>query len=242
MGEKSTNEPGKLTETERGIEERDRQGTNNSSTETASKKRGRPPGRTSEKEIVSELVNVEPKIISIDLPGADQQDEPQKKKAGRPAGTQKKTPAKNAKVDSTQIQFLLATVSGLIASRPGFEIWNLSPDESKQIAEPLAKILSKNSALANVSSEHADAFALIVACFMVFLPKIIMHQAMKPKKAKQGENVNYGIEKSTKPQQQERTNERNDRSNVRPSTSTAKNVNQNFGGQLHDLIPVIGGI
>jgi hypothetical protein len=176
----------------------------------------------------------EPKVVSIDIPGAE---EAPKKKAGRP-----KKSAAPQKVDSTQIQLLLVTVSGLLASRPGMEIWNLTTEESKQIAEPLANILSKNQALANAVGEHADSFALVTACFMVFLPKVILYMASKPKKPKEGQKVNYGTEPATKPQQQERTIRGTSESNVRPNTRAAKNANQNFGGQLYELIPSIGGI
>lgn len=228
----------RLTPTETAIAER---GNNDSSTNPTSKKRGRPPGTTrTEKEILPGLADVEPKVISIELPGTEPTEEP-KKKPGRPAGTKKPAPAKNQKVDSTQIQLLLITMSGLLASRPGMEVWNLTTEEAKQIAEPLSKILAKNQALANVVGEHADSFALVTACFMIFLPKFIMYQAMKPKKPKQGEKINYGLKPVAKPPQQERTLGGSNQSNVRPSTSDAKNVNQNFSGQLHDLIPSIGG-
>jgi hypothetical protein len=176
----------------------------------------------------------EPKVVSIDIPGAD---EAPKKKAGRP-----KKAAAPQKVDSTQIQLLLVTVSGLIASRPGMEIWNLTTEESKQIAEPLSNILSKNQALANAVGEHADAFALVTACFMVFLPKVIIYMSTKPKKPKEGQKVNYGTEPATKPQQQERSSRGTSEPNVRPNTGSPKNANQNFSGKLYDLVPVVGGI
>jgi hypothetical protein len=234
MGQETSGNNRILTPTETAIEQRTGHSTSDSSTSTTGKKRGRPPGTKREETQLLGLSDVgEPKVVSIEVPGAEDQS---KKKAGRP---KKAAPQK---VDSTQIQLLLVTISGLIASRPGMEIWNLTPEESKQIAEPLSNILSKNEALANAVGEHADSFALVTACFMVFLPKVILYMASKPKKPKEGKSVSYGTEPVTKPQQQERPLRGTSEQNVRPNTRAAKNVNQNFGGQLYELIPSIGGI
>jgi hypothetical protein len=182
------------------------------------------------------LVDLEPKIVSIELPGEEKKEEPKKKPA-----TVKKAAAKNQKVDSTQIQLLLVTVSALIASRPGLELWNLTADEAKQLATPLSNILSKNEALANMSNEHADSVALIAACFMIFVPKLLIYYSTKPKKPKEGEKINYGIERPTKSQQQERETKGNTGPNAGQRTSAPANINQNFGSQLHELISPISG-
>ena len=139
---------------------------------------------------------------------------------------------------------LLLTVSGIIASRPGMEVWNLSVEESLQLAEPISNMIAKNEALSNVTSEHADAFALVMACFMIFVPKFIMHQATKPKKAKQGEKVNYGQPKSiepTKPRNEKGTTTGSARPDDGQPTAAHKNNGTHFGGQLSSLVPTTAG-
>ncbi|MBT2718068.1 hypothetical protein J7I90_19105 [Bacillus sp. ISL-57] len=238
MGEENT----RLTSTESAIEQREGSSGNSStsSTESGRKGRGRPRGSTSsQKEKLHQLANVnEPKATSISIPGED-----------KPAAPKKKAPAKKKaaakKADATQVQMLLLTVSGIIASRPGMEVWNLSAEESLQLAEPISNIIAKNEALNNVTSEHADAFALVMACFMIFVPKFIMHQATKPKKAKQGEKVNYGKPKQsitpTKPRNEEGTSTGGSRPNDGQSSRAHTDNGTNFGGQLSSLIPTTAG-
>lgn len=206
------------------------------------KRRGRPAGTTNRATSTEEtellgLADVEgPKQVAVEIPAPAET-----KKRGRPKKEDTPTPV-IPKIDSTQIQLLLVTISGVVASRPGMEIWNLTPQESKQIAEPLANILSKNAAVAAMSNEHADAIALVVACFMVFLPKTLLYISTKPKKPKNGDNVNYESRKSTQSAHESRTPENDSRRNAGERTRSTKNANQNFGGQLYELIPTIGGI
>lgn len=236
MGEENT----RVTPTESAIEQRDRNSstdTSTSSTTSGRRGRGRPPGSTAEKKKLSQLANVnEPKATSISIPGEDKPTAPKKKSPVK----KKKAAAK--KTDSTQVQMLLLTVSGIIASRPGMEVWNLSPEESLQLAEPISNMIAKNEALNNVTSEHADAFALVMACFMIFVPKFIMHQASKPKKAKQGEKVNYGKSiEPTKPRNEKGTAARSVGPDAGQSTHAHKTNGTDFGGQLSSLIPTVTG-
>ena len=203
----------------------------NPGTDTAEKSRGRGRPRKQEEEQFLGLASLEPKIVEVEVP---QQSNDKKEKAKK---TKSKTKA--AKVDTTQIQLLLVTISGLIASRPGMEIWNLTADEAKQIAEPLGNILAKNDALSNAVGEHADALALVSACFMIFVPKLVIYLSTKPKKAKEGSKVEYGNRRLAESQNKERSAGRIAESNARANTSTPKNVSKNFSGQLSELIPVI---
>jgi hypothetical protein len=185
------------------------------------------------------LANVaQPKAIEIELPGEDQEDKP-KKKPGRP----KASKPKQTKVDTKQVELILLTVSGIIASREGMEVWNLTAEESKQLAEPIANIMAKNEALANVAGEHADAFALVMALFAIFVPKFLVWNATKPKKPKKGELVKY--ESTRKPaelQKQKGTTGSGPTNDDRQPTHTPKTAGANFGGQLYNLVPTIAGI
>jgi hypothetical protein len=192
----------------------------------------------------------------VDVPGqeneTEQEDKP--KKRGRPPGsaTKKKTAAKKKsgqQMDKNQIKQLLQTVSLMTASRPGMEVWALTDSECDQIAEPLANILSKNEALSKMSEGSADAMALVMACFMIFIPKFLQWKATKPKKAKQGEKVNYGTRTNDK-RNGASTNEQTGKSgdNSRPSDrpvnlnkSNGSGNGQKFHGNLQGLIEPYGG-
>jgi hypothetical protein len=209
---------------------------------TETKRRGRPPGtgtktRTEETELLG-LASLEgPKPVAVEIPTPAEG-----KKRGRPKKQESENNVTIPKVDSMQIQLLLVTISGVIASRPGMEIWNLSTQEAKQISDPLANILSKNAAVAAISNEHADAIALVVACFMVFLPKALLYISTKPKKPKDGETVNYEPKRNAKPAHEVPKTPVDSGANAGERTRTAKNASKNFGGQLYELIPSVGGI
>lgn len=86
--------------------------------------------------------------------------------------------------DSAQISAFMIAVSSMVASREGMSHWLITEAEAKQIADPLAKILAKSESLKGLG-EHADSFALISACLMVFAPRIITTlQLNKTKKKK----------------------------------------------------------
>lgn len=192
----------------------------------------------------------EPKIVPVEVPGAG---EPPKKKRGRPAGS---TAAKNTaakpvkaaaaptlKADSTQIKLMLITISGIAASRPGMEVWNLTMEEADALAAPLSNMMAKNEALGKALGEHADAVALLIACFTIFVPKFLMWRATRPKPPKEGEKVSYvtNNSKPAKPSRNEGTPAGDNKPNVGRATDAPKTNGQNFGGQLSGLVPTIAG-
>lgn len=95
-------------------------------------------------------------------------------------GTTKKEPRKprKKKTEPTfggdQLSALIVTISAIIASREGFEMFALSEIEAKQIAEPLANMIAKSEQLSKVS-EHADAVALVTACIVIFVPRLMLY-------------------------------------------------------------------
>lgn len=135
------------------------------------------------------------------------------------------TKKQEKKVDCTNVQMLLGSVSGLIASRPNMAHWQLTPDETKSIAEPLCNIMSE-SELFNKVSEHTDAIALVTACFSVFVPRIILTVSMQPKKekAKHG-NIKPIRTDRPEPRQTGKDSEPNTRDSKKPSTNGANDDN-----------------
>lgn len=94
-------------------------------------------------------------------------------------GTTKKEPRKPRKKKAEtsfggdQLSALIVTISTIMASREGFEMFALSEIEAKQIAEPLSNMIAKSEQLSKVS-EHADAVSLVTACIVIFVPRLMM--------------------------------------------------------------------
>ena len=124
---------------------------------------------TTKKEIVSGLASVEETI-------------PEPKKPEPKKVTRKRTNKNNKKNDSAfnaeQITNLLTGLSAIAGQSEAGKFFAITETEAKQIAEPLANIIAKNDAFAQLG-EHSDAIALTSACFMIFVPRLIaflMHQ------------------------------------------------------------------
>lgn len=97
--------------------------------------------------------------------------------------TRKPRQKKESKPETTQFNLLIATVSGLIASKDGMEHWSLTQKEIESISEPLANIIANNENL-KALSEHTDATALVIACFTIFVPRLIITTNKKKEKKK----------------------------------------------------------
>ena len=103
-----------------------------------------------------------------------------------PKKKQTRTPRKKKKEEPTafnaeQITALLVSVSTILASREGFEMFALSSLEAEQIATPIANMIAKSENLAGLG-EHADAIALVTACLVIFAPKIMLYFDSQKKK------------------------------------------------------------
>ncbi|MED2635662.1 hypothetical protein P4216_28795, partial [Bacillus thuringiensis] len=79
---------------------------------------------------------------------------------------------------------ILMTVSQMVATREGFEIWALSETEINTLCEPIENMLAKTAALEKVG-ENSDAIALAIACFTIFVPKFLMWNATRKQKKAQ---------------------------------------------------------
>ena len=107
--------------------------------------------------------------------------EPQQPKQKRKY-TKKAKEENNSSFDSKQITAFIVAVSSMVATREGMSHWLISEAEAEQIAKPLSNIIAKSEQL-KVLGEHADAFALVSACLMIFAPRLIItFQTNKSKK------------------------------------------------------------
>lgn len=105
-----------------------------------------------------------------------------KKQRKRKAPAKKKDEPQS--FNAQQITALIVSISSIFASREGLEMFTLSELEAQQIATPLANIIAKNEKFSGVS-EHADAIALVTACFVVMIPRFMLYfDAQKQKKLK----------------------------------------------------------
>jgi hypothetical protein len=98
--------------------------------------------------------------------------ETRKKKAGT-------TPQKTNKQQElmTNIQTLLLITSTMAGSKAG-EHWIISEDESKQIAEPLSKILDDMGYCAEIM-KYSNHVALLTALITIIAPRIIIQSQQK---------------------------------------------------------------
>lgn len=183
-----------------------------------------------------------PKLVNVDVPGQEKNDQPKKQGRGRPPGsTTKKTTAKKAsaasnKTDSQHIKILLLTVSGIIASRENMQVWALTPQEIDSLADPLASVLDKHN-VGEATGEYAEYIALVMALFVVFVPKYLMWKEInKQRKAEQKNGITQPTTQRTSPPPNQ---ERTIASNSEQSRKSVTNDGTTFGSELHAFIPSI---
>ena len=157
-------------------------GTGSGSTGTGSGTVGTGSGRTetgSSKTVKNEKVSkisVLENLPDVNIP------EPQQPKQKRKY-TKKAKEEKPQTLNSEQLTSLIVAISSMVASREGMSHWLISESEAKQISEPLSNIIEKSEHLKSLG-EHADAFALVTACLMIFAPRLII--TLQTNKAKKG--------------------------------------------------------
>ena len=104
------------------------------------------------------------------------------KKQRKPRQTKKKQEKNNSSYTADQMADLIVSLSMIVASRPGLDMFAISKVEALQVATPLSNILAKSEAFAGMS-EHADAFALVTACIVIIAPRVMLYyDAQKQKK------------------------------------------------------------
>lgn len=114
---------------------------------------------------------------------------PPEVKQGKPKRKAKK---KTAPPQTDSLNTLILTGSTIIASRQGWEHWQLSPEEVQSISTPLMGVLNDCGLLEKVT-EKSNALALVTACAMVFTPRVIISVQKSKKKVKKVERRNTEI-------------------------------------------------
>lgn len=221
-----------------------------STTETKSRGRGRTgSGGTGGRGQQTEEEKL-PKLVPVDVPGKEEEkaeidaklEEKRKKDRERKARSRanaKSSPRSKGKTKAPSMEILqlkpiLMTVSTMVASREGFEIWALSEAEINTLCEPIENMLAKTSALEKVG-ENSDAIALAIACFTIFIPKFLMWNSTRKQKKAQVV-TNYA-----RPNPTTGTSGRNETGKTgtspKPSGGEATVSSQNFSGDIASLIP-----
>ena len=150
-------------------------GTGSGRTETGSGTVGTGSTKTGKTEKISK-VSVLDNLPEVNIPTPET---PKQKRKY----TKKVKEENTSSFDSKQISAFIVAVSSMVAARDGMQHWLITEAEAEQIAKPLSNIIEKSSHLKTLG-EHADAFALVSACLMIFAPRLIM--TMQIKKSKKG--------------------------------------------------------
>ena len=112
------------------------------------------------------------KISDVKAPEINIPEPTTQKKRGRPRKqSQNKNDVSVLNIES--ITGIIVSVSSIIASREGYAHWLITKAEAEQIAKPLSNIIANNENLKQLT-EHADSFALISACIMIFAPRLLI--------------------------------------------------------------------
>lgn len=165
----------------------------------------------------------------------------QKRSSGT-TGTRTRTaaaPKKQEKaLDAASIQNLIKTVFDLVAARPNAAHWKLTDTECKQLAEPIADILSDYAAASEAIAQNSKYIALVMAAFAICAPRIMLSLTMK----KARKEVEHGI--TAKPKAPTRTAPAPDESRKAGSGSAGSAANPAADGQNHvpDLYELVSTI
>lgn len=112
------------------------------------------------------------KISDVKAPEINIPEPTSQKKRGRPR-KQSQNINDVSVLNIESITGIIVSVSCIIASREGYAHWLITKTEAEQIAKPLANIIANNENLKQLT-EHADSFALISACIMIFAPRLLI--------------------------------------------------------------------
>ncbi len=120
---------------------------------------------------------------------------------------------------------------GLVASLKFGGHWELSEDETKQIAEPLSKILGKYNLLGKVS-EMSDPMALVIACGTIIAPRVMISMS----EAKGNKKQLAVLTKNGAISEESRSNTISSESSIRvDETSHAKDDTQSIKSSLVEI-------
>lgn len=138
-------------------------------TNTGTKKRRTRTGTNSGTNTGTEAVS-EKEVIPGMAPVTD--NEVPKPKPATKKRTRTGSKKNDAPFNAEQISTFILTMSGVLATSEGGKYFALSPAEAEQLAKPLANLIAKNDSL-NGLGEHSDSIALLGACALIFIPRLI---------------------------------------------------------------------
>lgn len=113
----------------------------------------------------------------------------------RPRKVRKPKTEAPAPVDTMQLNAIILTVSGIIASRPNCEHWLLTDAEAESISKPLAGMLAESEFFKN-AGQYSNQIALVMACITIFVPRLMITAAKvkeEKKRAITGQHTDTNI-------------------------------------------------
>ena len=113
----------------------------------------------------------------------------------RPRKVRKAKTEAPSPVDTTQLNAIILTVSGIIASRPNCEHWLLTDAEAESISKPLAGMLAESEFFKN-AGQYSNQIALVMACMTIFVPRLMITAAKvkeEKKRAITGQHTDTNI-------------------------------------------------
>ena len=170
-----------------------------------------------EEKKVSRLADVSSPVAVPEAPKKKQQRKPRKKKE------------EPQNFNADQLSALILSMSTIVASKQGMEIWALRPEEATQLATPIANMIAKSEALKNMG-EYADAISLVTASLVIFAPRAMMyHEMNKQKKIQQ----NGGVKLVRKENESRRSAEKPNRTDAPDGEKSSSSI--------FDAVPAILG-
>lgn len=175
-----------------------------------------------------------PGLAAVDVDEEAKREERNRKRRERYAANKNKPKKvkKSELVNNTDIANILGTLSHVLATRPEMAHWQLTPDEINKLSIPLSNIMDKSGVLTELG-EHADAIALLTACFTIFAPRVAISVANY--KIKKEVNKLAGSNKISDRTEQERARQKSEAGadNNRSNTDAAKPSENDSNEQLY---------
>jgi hypothetical protein len=137
--------------------------------------------------------------------------------------------------DPTQLKILVLTLTSILASKEGFEMWALSEAEVSQLVTPLHSMLSKHEGVGEKLGQYADHIALVTAAFTILVPRLVMQIQMNKQKKGGNNNAKHRHTNGGSSNTNAGTTERDNRS----ISKQPANNGTSFGNELSSLIPPV---
>ncbi|MCY7525123.1 hypothetical protein MWG61_13335 [Bacillus safensis] len=176
-------------------------------------------------------------MVNVDVPKKEEQTEKPKPK---PKPRKKAAAKKSGQLQASQVSSILLTVTTIIASKDETGVLAFTKDECDQIAEPLVNIMNKSEGVSNVTSEYADQIALLMAIATIMVPKLIMWQAVRPKKKKETKHEKHMRHQLPKEPSENKKDAGASRGNA-PSGHQGQSNDTQFANTLASIVPSTAG-